>query len=159
MPTLLSLAREMAEYERLLEHFTATEGALAEALFADAPVVHGVIAEAAGRPVGYAAWTISFSTFHCRCGLFVEDIFVVADQRGSGVGYALFRHMAREAVARNCWRMDWRVLDWNEPALRFYERLGATPVSVGWLARQLTGDTLTALAGAGTAAPRPSGSG
>ncbi len=145
---LFALMGEMAEYERQLERFTATEDGLAAELFADAPLIHGVIAEQDSRPVGFATWTLSLTTFDCRRAMFVEDVFVTAARRGIGIGYMLFRHMAREAVAQGCARMDWHVLDWNEPALRFYARLGATPPAGGWMARQLTGDALAALAGA-----------
>ena len=147
MPVLVALLREMAEYEQLLGHFTATEDALAAALFADAPLVHAVIAESGGRAAGFAIWTFSFHTFRCSRVLFVEDVFVVADRRRTGIGYALFRHMAREALAQNCARMDWHVLEWNEPALRFYDRLGAKPPPIGWVARQLDGGALAELAG------------
>ncbi len=147
VPALLALLREMAEYERLLDRFTATEGALAAALFSDAPLLHGVIAETDGGDAGFAIWTFSFHTFRCQRVLFVEDVFVREAARGAGIGYALFRHMAREAVAQGCARMDWHVLEWNALALRFYDRLGATEPPVHWVARQLTGDALVALAG------------
>ncbi len=146
MKVLRALLRDMAEYERLLDNFTATEGALATALFADPPRIHAVIAEGGGHAVGFAIWTFSFHTFRCRRVLFVEDVFVAEAERGGGIGYALFRHMAREALAQDCARMDWHVLDWNEPALRFYDRLGARAPRVAWLARELTGDALAALA-------------
>ncbi len=159
LPVLLAMLREMAEYERLAQHFTATQDALAAALFADAPLAHAVLAEADGRAVGFAIWTFSFHTFRCQRVLFVEDVFVCANARATGFGYALFQFMAREAVTRGCARMDWHVLDWNDLALRFYDRLGATAPRVGWVARQLAGEALTRLAGAATPAPRSSGSG
>ncbi len=139
----------MAEYERLLDRFTATETTLAEALFAGVPLIFAVIAEAERRPIGFAIWTFSFHTFRCQRVLFVEDVFVTETERGNGVGYMLFRHLAGEAVAQGCARMDWHVLDWNALALRFYDRIGATEPSVNWVARQLAGDALAALAGTG----------
>ncbi len=128
------------------DRFTATETTLASALFAEVPLIWAVIAEAEGRAIGFAVWTYSFQTFRCQRVLFVEDIFVTAAERGTGVGYALFRRLAREALAQGCARMDWHVLDWNELALRFYERLGAKPPGVTWVARQLSGRALAALA-------------
>ncbi len=147
VPALLGLLREMAEYERLLDRFTATEAALSPALFAEPPLAHAALAEADGRPVGFAIWTFTFGTFRCERGLFVEDVFVTAALRGSGIGYALFRHMAREGVAQACALMEWRVLDWNKLALDFYDRLGAAAPTTKWVARQLSGDRLRALAG------------
>ncbi len=146
VPTLLVLLRDMADYERLADHFTATEEALTGALFDDA-LVHAVLAEQGGRAIGCAIWSISFTTFHCQRVLFVEDVFVTAERRGTGIGFALFRHMARIASAQGCQRMDWHVFDWNETALRFYDRLGATAPSAGWVARQLDGEALARLAG------------
>lgn len=146
IPAVLAMLREMAEYERLLDSFAATEEAMAGELFADAPQTHAAIAEIEGLPVGFAIWMFFFHTFSCQRGLFVEDVFVREAERGGGIGYALFRHMAREALARGCVRMEWHVLDWNDLALRFYDRLGATPPPRSWVARQLTGDALAALA-------------
>ena len=159
VPVLHAMLREMAEYERLSQHFTAMEVALADALFADGPVAHAALAEDAGRAVGFAIWTFSFHTFRCQRVLFVEDVFVRAGYRGAGFGYALFRFMARQAVVQGCARMDWHVLDWNDLALRFYDRLGATAPRVGWVARQLAGDALTTLADAGTPDTRSEASG
>ncbi len=146
VPALLALLRAMAEYERLTAHFAATEDALAAALFGDAPVLHAAVAEQGGQAVGFANWTISFTTFRCQRVLFVEDVFVTADMRGTGIGYALFRYMARAAQAQGCRRMDWHVLDWNDTALRYYDRLGATKPSTDWVVRQLDGDALARLA-------------
>ncbi|MBO0712397.1 MAG: GNAT family N-acetyltransferase [Acetobacteraceae bacterium] len=137
----------MADYERLLHRFTATENALAQALFAHCPLAYAVLAEIDEVAVGFAIWTYSFQTFRCDRVLFVEDVFVNETERGHGIGYALFRHLAREAREQGCERMEWRVLDWNEPALRFYDRLGAKPPPAGWVGRELSADALKALAG------------
>jgi len=147
LPTLFALLRQMADYERLLHRFTATETALAAALFTPCPLAHAVLAERGDVAVGLAIWTYSFQTFRCDRVLFVEDVFVIESERGNGTGYALFRHLAGEALEQGCERMEWRVLDWNEPALRFYDRLGAKPPPAGWVRRELSADALQALAG------------
>jgi GNAT superfamily N-acetyltransferase len=149
VPALIRMMRGFAEYEKLLREMTATEGDLHDALFGPQPRIHAVLAEADGKAVGYAAWYFTFSTFSCRPDLFVEDVYVESDWRERGVGLALFRHMARIAQSENCARMEWRVLNWNEPAIRFYDRIGArTPTD--WMVKQLGGDALANL-GAGVA--------
>ena len=112
------------------EYATATETDLQEALFAPNPRAHVILAEAAGEPVGIALFYYTFSTFRARTNIFLEDLFVEPAHRGTGLGLALMRELANRAVAENCGRIEWRVLDWNQPAIDFYERLGAKPISL-----------------------------
>lgn len=144
VPVLLRLIRELAEYERLAHEVIASEALLHEALFGPHAASEAVIAMAADEPVGFALWFHTFSTFLARRGLYLEDLFVVPAWRGKGVGRALLTHLARVAVARGCGRMEWAVLDWNEPAIRFYRSIGATPMG-DWTVYRLTGDALTEL--------------
>ena len=146
MPELLRLIRALAEYERLADHVVATEDQLREALFGYAPSAEAVLAVTEGTGVGFALWFHSFSTFLGRRGLYLEDLFVLPEWRGRGVGRALLRHLAQTAVARGCGRMEWSVLNWNEPAIRFYRSIGARPMDE-WTVYRLTGETLREVAG------------
>ncbi len=146
VPALHRMMRSFAEYEKLLREMTATESDLHDALFGARPRIHAVLSEANGEAIGYAAWYFTFRTFSCRPDLFVEDVYVEPGWRGRGVGLALFRHMARVARAENCVRMEWHVLNWNEPAIRFYDRIGARSPT-DWMVKQLSGPSLVALAG------------
>ena len=125
----------------------ATEDGLRQALFGPRPYAEVVLAEDAGAPVGFALFFHNFSTFLGRPGIYLEDLFVVPEARGRGVGRALLAHLARLAVERGCGRVEWAVLDWNAPAIRFYDSLGARP-NDEWTVYRLTGDALTALAAA-----------
>ena len=125
--------------------WTATEAMLAKALFAPAGHVHAHIAEREGRAVGLALWFLNFSTWTGKPGLYLEDLFIDEAERRSGVARALMVTLAREALARGCARMDWAVLDWNEEAMRFYERLGAHH-SEGWQPWRLERDAVERLA-------------
>lgn len=145
-PLLLSLIRELADYERLSQEVVATEASLREALFGTQPNAYAVIAHAGGEPVGFAVWFYNFSTFLGRPGLYLEDLFVRPAWRGRGIGRALLRHLANEAVARGCGRMEWAVLDWNAPAIGFYRRIGAVPMDE-WTVFRLAGDSLKKVAG------------
>ena len=145
IPMLHRLMRDFATFEKLQNRFTITEAELHAALFGDNPMLNSLLAEAGGGVVGFALWYFTFGTFSGRTSLFVEDIYVAPAQRGSGIGLALFRHMARVAVGRGCIDMAWNVLDWNTPAIEFYRRIGARPVR-GWIPQQLGGDALVALA-------------
>ena len=144
---LLHLIRGLAEYERLSHEVVATEALLREQLFGARPAAEAILAESGGAPVGFALYFTSFSTFLGRAGVYLEDLFVLPEHRGRGLGSRLFREVARVAVARGCGRMEWSVLDWNEPALRFYRAMGAQPLSE-WTMQRLTGDALRAV-GAG----------
>ncbi|MDZ7790543.1 MAG: GNAT family N-acetyltransferase [Xanthomonadales bacterium] len=125
---LLDLIRELAEYERLAHEVEATPGDISESLFGGGAVAEAVIAEWAGRAVGFALFFRNFSTFVGRPGLYLEDLYVRDDHRGKGIGKALLLHLAGIARDRNYGRMEWSVLDWNEPAIEFYRKLGAKPM-------------------------------
>lgn len=142
---VLGFIRALADYEKLAHEVVADEASLREHLFGARPYAEVVIAEVEGASVGFALYFFTFSTFLARPTLYLEDLFVLPDARGRGVGEALLRALAAIAVDRGCGRMEWSVLDWNEPALRFYARLGATPMSE-WTVQRLTGDALVACA-------------
>ncbi|MCC6264717.1 MAG: GNAT family N-acetyltransferase [Bryobacterales bacterium] len=151
VPVILQLIRALAEYERLAEHVTATEEVLRHSLFGPRPSAEALLAFAPeasgdpGRPIGFALFFENFSTFLGRPGMYLEDLFVVPEFRGRGAGRALFERLAQIALDRGFSRLDWAVLDWNEPAIRFYQSLGAMPMA-DWTVNRLTGDTLRALA-------------
>lgn len=145
---ILGLIRELAEYERLLPEVTATEEDLRRTLFGDAPAAEVRLAEREGvsEPVAFALFFHTYSTFLGRRGLYLEDLFVQPAHRGFGIGRRLLEHLAALAIERDCGRLEWTVLDWNEPALRFYRRLGAVPMDA-WTVQRVEGDALRALAG------------
>ena len=145
IPAILRLIRGLAEYERLLPEVTATEPQLHAALFAPNPSGHALIAELDGTPIGLALFYYTLNTFKLRPNIFLEDLFVDPAHRGTGAGYALMRHLAQRAVAENCARIEWRVLNWNQPSIDFYHRIGSKPIS-DWHTLQLGGDALAALA-------------
>ena len=145
MPQILRFIRELAAYEKLEHQVVATESQLAEHLFGQRPVAEVVLAEADGQPVGFALFFPNFSTFLGRPGLYLEDLYVSPEYRGRGVGRQLLQHLAQLAIGRGWGRMDWSVLDWNEPAVGFYQRLGAT-VMPDWRTCRLAGDALARLA-------------
>lgn len=145
-PVVLELIRGLAEYERLLDACVATEAQLRETLFGDQPQAEVVIAEWEGVPAGFALFFHSYSTFLARRGLYLEDLFVKPAYRGHGIGRALLAHLARLAVARGCGRLEWSVLDWNEPAIGFYRALGAVPMDE-WTVMRVDGEALDRLAG------------
>ena len=145
LPQILAFIRELAEYERLLHEVVADEAALRATLFGVRPAAEILIAELAGAPVGFALFFQSYSTFLAKPGLYLEDLFVRPAARGKGVGAALMAALARIAVQRHYGRFEWSVLDWNEPALKFYAALGAKPQSE-WTVQRLTGAPLAALA-------------
>ncbi|MCD9097242.1 GNAT family N-acetyltransferase [Luteimonas fraxinea] len=145
VPLVLALIRELAEYERLSDAVVADTDLLADALFGDAPAAEVVIAEVDGTPAGFALFFHTFSTFLGRRGLYLEDLFVRPAYRGRGIGTQLMRHLAALAVARDCGRFEWTVLDWNAPAIGFYRALGAQPQD-GWTVQRVEGDALRPLA-------------
>jgi len=142
---ILSLIRALAEYERLLDQVEATEQRIAASLFTGNPRVFCDIAEADGKPVGFALWFYNYSTFLGRHGLYLEDLFVLPEARRLGVGRALFRHLARRCVEEGLGRFEWAVLGWNTPAIDFYKGQGAVLLD-DWTVCRLTGDRLRALA-------------
>ena len=141
VPVILNLIRALGEYEHLSHEIVATEDGLRAWLFGERPAAEVVLAYADGAVAGFALFFHNFSTFLGRPGLYLEDLFVVPEWRGHGIGQRLLRHLAGMAVARGCGRMEWTVLDWNESALRFYERMGAG-VMKEWKLCRLTGDSL-----------------
>ncbi|MFC7734342.1 GNAT family N-acetyltransferase [Roseomonas sp. GCM10028921] len=145
LPEILRLVRELAEYERLGHAAVATGEDFGRLLFGPAPLLHAVLAEREGRVVGGALWYNNVSTFTGRPGIHLEDVYVEPRYRGLGIGRAFFRHLARLALDRGWARLDWQVLDWNEPAIRFYEGLGAAALD-DWRGRRVSGDALRRLA-------------
>ncbi len=141
VPLILAFIRDLATYEQLLPDVVATEETLQQTLFGKAPAAHVVIAEVIGQPAGFALYFFNFSTFLAKPGLYLEDLFVKPEFRGNGTGKALLLHLARIANARGCGRMEWAVLDWNEPAKGFYKKLGAVPLD-DWRVMRLTGAAL-----------------
>jgi ribosomal protein S18 acetylase RimI-like enzyme len=146
VPLVLRLIRGLAEYERMLDRVTATEEQLAGDLFGERPYCEVVIAEAGGSPTGFALFYLNYSTFRARPGLYLEDLFVLPAYRGRGHGRALLAHLAGIAVARGYGMVEWQVLDWNEPSIGFYRRLGAVLMDE-WTTCRLDGEALTRLAG------------
>src|SRR5215213_539342 len=125
VPLILTFIGELAEYERLSHEVVATEDSLREWLFGERPVVEVLIGEHGGRAAGFALFFHNFSTFLGRPGVYLEDLYVRPDLRGRGLGKAMLARLARRAKERGCGRLEWSVLDWNAPSIRFYESLGA----------------------------------
>jgi GNAT superfamily N-acetyltransferase len=146
VPRVWELLRGLAEYERMTDILTGSEALLADTLFGAGPHAEGLVAEHGGRIVGYALFYPVLSSFRTRWRLWLEDLYVEPDARGTGAGRALMAALARIADARAWTSMDWEVLDWNAPALGFYERLGATRFATDWYRYRLGGDALAALA-------------
>jgi GNAT superfamily N-acetyltransferase len=142
---MFALMYELAEFEKLTHLFVATEEGVHDALFGARASSEALVAEADGRMVGYALFFHNFSTFLGRRGLYLEDLYVQPTQRGSGLGTAMLRRLAALAVERQCGRFEWSVLDWNQPAINFYEKMGAT-VLPDWRIVRVTGDALAQLA-------------
>ena len=145
VPLILSLIRELADYEKLAHLVTATEAGLAATLFGATPGAEVRIARWDDEPAGFALFFPNYSTFLGQSGLYLEDLYVRAAFRGRGVGRSLLRALAAIAVERGYGRMEWWVLDWNAPAIGFYEKLGAEPMN-DWTVFRLTGDALKHLA-------------
>jgi GNAT superfamily N-acetyltransferase len=135
--TIASLVRELADYEKLLDEARATAADFLREIESPNPVIHVLIAEWNGAPCGFALYFFNFSTFVGRPGLYLEDLFVRPAQRQHGIGRALLRALASIALERGCGRMEWAVLDWNEPALRFYKSLDARQMNE-WIIHRLT---------------------
>ncbi|HEV7774743.1 MAG TPA: GNAT family N-acetyltransferase [Conexibacter sp.] len=146
VPLLLELIGELADYERLRDEVVLDAGLLERHLFGERPAAEAVLAEIGGEPVGYALFFPTFSTFLGRPGIWLEDLFVRPARRGAGVGRALLVHLAGLAVARDCGRLEWSALDWNEPALAFYRGIGARRMPE-WHLHRLDGAALGAVAG------------
>jgi GNAT superfamily N-acetyltransferase len=142
---VLSLIRELADYEKLAHEVEASETMIAEALFADYPRLFCEIAEWNGEVAGFAVWFINFSTFSGRSGIYLEDLFVRPPLRGKGIGKALLKHLASECVTNGWSRLQWSVLDWNAPSIAFYKSLGAVLMDE-WTVCRVNGPALARLA-------------
>ncbi len=145
LPTIVSLIRALAEYEKLTHDVVLDETRLEEHLFGPKPYAEVLMAEADGRSVGFALFFHNYSTFLSRPGIYLEDLFVLPEYRGRGLGKALLVKLAQLARDRDCGRLEWTVLDWNEPSIRFYESLGAVPKKE-WIIYRTTGASLDKLA-------------
>ena len=160
LPIIVSLIEQLADYEKLRHECVITEEKLKKYLFGEHKLIHCLIAEVespsavanaadaggSGKtPVGFALYFFNFSTFLGKPGMYLEDLFVLPEQRGSGIGQALFLKLAQIAAETGCGRLEWSVLNWNEPAIGFYQRLGAVPLSE-WTVYRLTGENLDRIA-------------
>ncbi len=145
VPIILTFIRELAGYEKLQDHVVATEDDMYVALFGQRPVIEAVIASKDDEPVGYALFFPTFSTFLGRPGMYLEDLYVRPSARGFGIGRKLLEHLARITVQRGWGRLEWSVLDWNEPSIAFYKKTGATAMNE-WIIFRLTGQALQKLA-------------
>ncbi|MET7439655.1 N-acetyltransferase family protein [Streptomyces sp. NPDC004082] len=144
VPVIHAMIRELAEYEKAAHEARATEEQLREALFGERPAVFGLVAEEAGEPVGFALWFLNFSTWRGVHGIYLEDLYVRPEARRGGHGRALLTELARICVERGYERLEWAVLNWNRPAVEFYESLGARPQDE-WSVYRLTDESLTRL--------------
>jgi GNAT superfamily N-acetyltransferase len=144
VPLVADLIRQLAVFEKLEHEVVLTDELLVAGLFGARPYAEAVIAEEDGLPIGFALFFHTFSTFLARPGIYLEDLFVLPDHRGRGVGRALLGHLAHLALERGCGRLEWAVLTWNQEAIRFYERLGARPNSE-WTVYRVFGEALQAL--------------
>lgn len=145
VPLIVQFIKDLAEYEREPHAAEATPAMIDEALFAARPACECLIGEVDGQPQGFALFFHNFSTWKGKRGVYLEDLFVRPAARGVGLGKALLARLAQIALERGCPRLEWNVLDWNEPALKFYRALGAEPLD-GWTIHRLSGDALTRLA-------------
>lgn len=145
VPLILTFIKRLADYEKLSHEVTATEAQLESTLFGERAHAEVIIAEYAGEPAGFALFFHNYSTFLAKPGLYIEDIYVEPMFRGKGIGESLFRRLGKIALERDCGRLEWWVLDWNEPALRFYEKLGAEAMDE-WTVYRIHGHTLQDLA-------------
>lgn len=145
VPTILELIKALATYERAPDEVVATEAGLAEVLFGQKPAAEVLLAFENDRAVGFALFFHNFSTWLGRPGLYLEDLFVRPEDRGKGYGRALLVELAKIARDRGCGRLEWAVLDWNEPAIKFYQKLGAKPMHE-WTVFRLTGEEISQLA-------------
>lgn len=145
VPTIMGFVRELALFEKAPDEVTSNEGTMNEALFGAHPAAEALIAEIDGAAVGMAVFYHNFSTWTGVRGIWLDDLYVTPHARGSGAGKALLKALARIAVDRGCARFEWWVLDWNEPAIKFYQSIGAKPMDE-WTVQRVDGEALTALA-------------
>jgi GNAT superfamily N-acetyltransferase len=147
LPLIAQFIRDLAEYEKLSDEVRFDDAVLGDRLFGDRPYAEVLVGEIDGVPQGFALFFHNFSTFEGKPGVYLEDLFVRPEARGSGLGKALLSRLAQLAVERDCARLEWWVLDWNEPSIGFYKSLGAKPMDE-WTVFRVDGDALTELAGA-----------
>ena len=145
VPLIVRFIRELAEYERLAHECVATEETVRETLFGESRYAEVLVAEEDDQPAGFALFFHNYSTFLARPGIYLEDLYVRPEMRGRGIGKALLVRLAQIAEERNCGRLEWAVLNWNEDAIRFYRSLGATPQNE-WTVYRVTGEALRNLA-------------
>lgn len=141
---ILSFIRKLAEYEKLAHECVATEDDICESLFCENPKAFCIIAEVDSNPVGFALCFYNYSTFQGKAGIYIEDLFVDEDYRGHGIGKGFFQYLAQKAVDENLGRIQWWVLDWNEPSINFYKKMGAKMMDE-WTVCRLEGDAISAL--------------
>lgn len=142
---ILRFVKELASYEKAEHEVIATEASIENSIFGEGSSTQALICEKDGAPIGFAVYFFNYSTWLGKHGLYLEDLYVTNTERGSGAGKALLKYLAKIAVEKGCGRFEWSVLDWNEPAIKFYQSLGAKP-KTEWLGYQLTGANLHALA-------------
>jgi GNAT superfamily N-acetyltransferase len=145
VPVILSFIRQLAEYERLSHEMLATDSLVREHLFGSRPAAEVILAKIGGQPVGFALFFTTFSTFVGRPGIWLEDLFVDPVHRRAGIGKALLREVASIALRRNCGRLEWSVLDWNQPAVSLYRAMGSTAMTE-WTTQRVAGEALVRLA-------------
>jgi GNAT superfamily N-acetyltransferase len=143
--TIVRFIRELADYEKALHEVQATEESVRASIFGEGSVTQALIAERDGAAIGMAVWFFSYSTWQARNGLYLEDLYVTPDARGSGAGKAMLRRLAQIALEAGCGRFEWSVLDWNEPSIRVYEAIGAEPQKE-WIRYRLAGEKLAEFA-------------
>ena len=144
-PLILWFIKELAVYEKLENDVVATEEMIREHLFRASPKAEVIIGEYKGNPVGFALYFHNFSTFLGRPGIYLEDLYVIPEERGKGFGKSLLAYLAKLARDRDCGRLEWAVLDWNEPSIKFYESIGARLMKE-WILNRMQGDELARLA-------------
>ncbi|WP_105415799.1 GNAT family N-acetyltransferase [Neorhizobium sp. T25_27] len=142
---LLGFIRELAIYERAEHEVAATVETIESSIFGETSVTRALVCEKDGVPVGMAIWFFSYSTWQARNGLYLEDLYVTPAARGLGAGKAMLKRLAQVAIENDCGRFEWSVLDWNEPAIRLYEAIGAEPMNE-WIRYRLSGETLKSFA-------------
>jgi GNAT superfamily N-acetyltransferase len=143
--TILGFITELAVFEKAGHEVEATEETIRASIFGEGSVTDAVILEADGKPAGFAVWFYNYSTWQAKNGLYLEDLYVSPNHRGTGAGKLLLKHLARVAVEKGCGRFEWSVLDWNEPAIRVYDAIGAEP-QTEWIRYRMSGETLKAFA-------------
>jgi len=145
IPTIMNFIKALAEYEKLTNEVAADEEQLKKTLFGDKKFAEVIIADYKKQPAGFMLFFHNYSTFLGKPGIYLEDLFVNPDLRGKGIGKILLTHLGKIAIARDCGRIEWAVLDWNEPSIQFYKKLGAKPMD-DWTVFRVTGDAIENLA-------------